>query len=477
MRKTLKLLGVISMVVICAAACGTQEPQEETKAVQSGQDEENQNQVKFSVGNASFYQNEIYFEIAAENVVLKENGDDYLGVEILVKNEEQGEGSIYGMTVRTEGDRAIFPYVAILDHEIQQEEISCEVNLIEVSLGKEYNGEKKLKFSAGKDSTVKLYTAETELSCEDGTTIKLKGFEQSEAGLTIRADVTTGDDKGHPAYYVIKCRNQNGKEEDFYYFYESNGEEVYGTLYTEGQDNGEVLEDLESLLTIECYKVVGNGSLEKQAQSEVTVQETTNDNAEFNISADVNHDGTDEDLKVTVNKESTGDFLDFVVMKEDSDEIICEEKGYWQEKKDLAYYLYNDGAESYIIKYWPQMAQGTADYSYTVFYLNESGEAVITDEDEVRFESYNVSKNFDVAQMTAFADRLNVYLDKSIRLFKCDTDTSSVEISSEKNLIKDREEYGFIQDYDIDYSDCNDMSEKLNKYYEYVQKLESASQE
>ena len=182
-------------------------------------------------------------------------------------------------------------------------------------------------------------------------------------------------------------------------------------------------------------------------------------------------------LKVTVNKESTGDFLDFVVMKEDSDEIICKEKGYWQEKKDLAYYLYNDGAESYIIKYWPQMAQGTADYSYTVFYLNESGEAVITDEDEVRFESYNVSKNFDVAQMTAFADRLNVYLDKSIRLFKCDTDTSSVEISSEKNLIKDREEYGFIQDYDIDYSDCNDMSEKLNKYYEYVQKLESASQE
>ena len=94
-----------------------------------------------------------------------------------------------------------------------------------------------------------------------------------------------------------------------------------------------------------------------------TVQETTNDNAEFNISADVNHDGREEKLKVTVNKESTGDFLDFVVMKEDSDEIICEEKGYWQEKKDLAYYLYNDGAESYIIKYWPQMAQGTADYS------------------------------------------------------------------------------------------------------------------
>ena len=72
MKKTMKLLGMISMVVICAAACGTQEPQEETKAVQSGQDEENQNQVKFSVENASFYQNEIYFEIAAENVVLKE---------------------------------------------------------------------------------------------------------------------------------------------------------------------------------------------------------------------------------------------------------------------------------------------------------------------------------------------------------------------------------------------------------------------
>ena len=37
MRKTLKLFGMISMVVICATACGTQEPQEETKAVQSEQ--------------------------------------------------------------------------------------------------------------------------------------------------------------------------------------------------------------------------------------------------------------------------------------------------------------------------------------------------------------------------------------------------------------------------------------------------------
>ena len=124
----------------------------------------------------------------------------------------------------------------------------------------------------------------------------------------------------------------------------------------------------------------------------------------------------------------------------------------------------------------------SAVVSYTIFDLSSGHVAIdieVEDQDDAVFgEGFFGKLAAEImAQMTAFADRLNVYLDKSIRLFKCDTDTSSVEISSEKNLIKDREEYGFIQDYDIDYSDCKDMSEKLNKYYEYVQKLESASQE
>ena len=206
-----------------------------------------------------------------------------------------------------------------------------------------------------------------------------------------------------------------------------------------------------------------------------TVQKTTKDNAEFTISADVNHDGTDEDLKVTVDNEGSGEVVNFVITKEGTDEVLYERKEYPQEKDGMAYYLYNNGTESYLVRYWPQMEQGTADYSYVVFYLNESGEEVITVQEEVGFESYYVSKNFDVAQMTAFADKLNTYLDESVRLFRCDG--SEVEISDAKNLIKDREEYGFIQDYDIDYSDCKDMSEKLSKYYEYVQKLESALQE
>lgn len=49
MRKTLKLLGMISMVVICATACGTQEPQEETKAVQSEQNKKCMNTVMMKI--------------------------------------------------------------------------------------------------------------------------------------------------------------------------------------------------------------------------------------------------------------------------------------------------------------------------------------------------------------------------------------------------------------------------------------------
>lgn len=48
-RKTLKLLGMISMVVICATACGTQEPQEETKAVQSEQNKKCMNTVMMKI--------------------------------------------------------------------------------------------------------------------------------------------------------------------------------------------------------------------------------------------------------------------------------------------------------------------------------------------------------------------------------------------------------------------------------------------
>lgn len=213
---------------------------------------------------------------------------------------------------------------------------------------------------------------------------------------------------------------------------------------------------------------------ETKVQSQDTIyNEVKEENNVFIIEADINHDGTKEKLTVTVDDGGAGEKILFSIADEKTEETIYLQTLYPQER-NIAFYLYNDGKEDYLIKYQPQCEQGSSMYSYQVFYLDTSNEEIITDMQNVNFDTYYVTRNFDIEAMTDFYSKVNEYLENSILLFSC-IDTP-VLYSTEDNLISNREGYKFLEEYDIDYSDCKDISAKLSKYYDYVMKLELSSQ-
>lgn len=189
----------------------------------------------------------------------------------------------------------------------------------------------------------------------------------------------------------------------------------------------------------------------------------------FSIQADVNHDGVRENLVADVADDSAmKDKVNFYVESQDKTEKIYTQEIYRQEG-NISYFLYSDEDGDYLLRYQPYIQQGTATYTYEVFYLNESGEEVTVKENSIGFETYRVSENFDIDRMVDFQNEVNTYLDKSTLLFECE----SAEIDcSESGTQGKTEEYDFIEDYEIDYSDCKGMKDKLNKYYEYVKGLE-----
>lgn len=226
------------------------------------------------------------------------------------------------------------------------------------------------------------------------------------------------------------------------------------------------------------YSVTGCGTLETKKSTSAVQQENfvkvneEQENVVFTINADVNHDGAEEEMSVSVNDGGAGKKIFFNVTNGETGQMIYSKEFYPQEES-IAFYLYNDGEKDYLMKYQPQCEQGTAQYTYQVFYFDASNEEVVTDTDNVGFETYYVTRNFDIEAMTNFYNKVNEYLDESILLVS--GIDASVLYSTDNNFIKALEEYEFIEEYGIDYSDCISISEKLGKYYSYVRELEESS--
>lgn len=190
----------------------------------------------------------------------------------------------------------------------------------------------------------------------------------------------------------------------------------------------------------------------------------------FSIQADVNHDGIKENLVVDVTDDSaTEDKVNFCIESQDGTKKIYTQEIYCQEG-NISYFLYSDEEGDYLLRYQPDMQQGTATYTYEVFYLNESGDEVMVKENSIGFETYWVSKNFDIDSMVDFQNEVNTYLDKSTLLFECESAEIDCSESGTQGTVT--EQYDFIENDEIDYSDCKNMKEKLNKYYEYTKELE-----
>jgi hypothetical protein len=179
--------------------------------------------------------------------------------------------------------------------------------------------------------------------------------------------------------------------------------------------------------------------------------------------ADLNHDGKEEGIDIAIDYE-TG-MVNVTISDEQSETDIYYETSFNMNQETCAYYIYNDGSYDYLICYRPRLEQSeTSVYEYEVFYLDEFNNLVTQDSESVSFETFYITVSFDIDKMTQFYNNINQYLAKSYLL----VGNIKGEIQySDNERILDSEEYDFLQDAEIDYSTCKDISEKLGLYYSY----------
>ncbi len=81
-----------------------------------------------------------------------------------------------------------------------------------------------------------------------------------------------------------------------------------------------------------------------------------------------------------------------------------------------AYFACSINGEDYILRYNPYAQQGMADYDYKLFKINESGEEVVADENNIVFDSQNTMGGQHTSskeEITEFINTVNFYLENS----------------------------------------------------------------
>lgn len=89
---------------------------------------------------------------------------------------------------------------------------------------------------------------------------------------------------------------------------------------------------------------------------------------------------------------------------------------YWyQSEYDLEGSQNNEEKKDYLIRWEPFILQGNGGYRYTVFYLSENGQEVVTDSDQINFKiSETESKESDIELINDFVNQVNKYLSNAI---------------------------------------------------------------
>jgi hypothetical protein len=80
--------------------------------------------------------------------------------------------------------------------------------------------------------------------------------------------------------------------------------------------------------------------------------------------------------------------------------------------------------EDYLLRYNPYMGQGAAGYSYQIFSLNEAGEEVLLNRNDVSFDinfGSTAHQSFDAAAIAAFLEEVHGYLEGSTLLLSTES--------------------------------------------------------
>ncbi len=152
--------------------------------------------------------------------------------------------------------------------------------------------------------------------------------------------------------------------------------------------------------------------------------------------ADITHDGKPEkiavDLTYVLNYPKTGKEKTVSVYSGRTGKLI------WTAHADTVHvgwngiYVYNDGKQDFLLIWQPMMYQGSANYTYTILSLNETGKAHVLSSDTLTFDISKV-KPYKTDKIKDYLDKVNHYLLNSYVLV--DTDDAEA-IYSAKGLKK-----------------------------------------
>ncbi len=189
------------------------------------------------------------------------------------------------------------------------------------------------------------------------------------------------------------------------------------------------------------------------------------ENTRITFLFDITQDGRKETFVVdssTIQEEQKATLF---VQNENGD-IIWSEDAYLPHSGWNSLFLTTIDDQVYILRYHPNIFQGIANYSYDLFYLDETGK-----EQSIANESINFSINsgdassYDINNLATFADSLNSYLEKSFLLLS--TEEGTLEYSTNNNKVTRTESYSWLEDGTITYSSDN-LYDKLLQYYNEI---------
>lgn len=266
-----KIFYLIAMCFLCAIllfAYKMGKTEKITEAKISETDKIDVGKLEFNAGQASFYENEVYFEIEAKNVDPMKVKEGYIIPEVLINGEMKL--NVKGMQMEIRENKIIFPFVVILNHEETEENISVDVDIKKVCLNDVINGSWELNFQAVKDKDVNIYPVSKSVICEDGTEIILNSFVENAAGLALKCKVNLGKNVGSAAYYCFQCKDQDGNKYSFYYNFEDADTVTLGCFETEGNVNKRIMNFKQQIksMTVVCYRIDEKESGEMKAIAE-----------------------------------------------------------------------------------------------------------------------------------------------------------------------------------------------------------------
>lgn len=232
---------------------------------------------------------------------------------------------------------------------------------------------------------------------------------------------------------------------------------------------------ISGIFTAACTAVKEGGhsadvTANKVKQSELTdpapLEDGVHEESEIVIGySDLTHDGVNE--KITVDVSSVEETMEAFLKVLDSEGNVI-----WQESAGIPHagwnsvYLCSLDGKDWLMRYNPYMIQGWGNYSYKLFSLDEQGTEKVLDEDEISFNITGQVDEFDIEKMAEFYAKINEYLDKSILLLS--TEQGNPEYSTENRKITRKEEFSWLYNTEIQYSENDSIKDKLLRYKESI---------